>query len=90
MSIDPRTEETENTKFKNLRIRDDTKELDIVLALLPLSPESLLQILGEMVRGGQDSVTFGTWRTFILGCALFLVRDNIKRALTCGVCRGRA
>jgi hypothetical protein len=43
----PRTEGRQDTTFKNLRIRDDTTGLDIFLALLPLSPESLLQIVRE-------------------------------------------
>ena len=47
LPTDPRTEGRQDTSFKNLRIRDDTTELDIFLALLPLSPESLLQIVRE-------------------------------------------
>ena len=50
LPTDPRTEERQETTFKNLRIHDDTTELDIFLALLPLSPETLLQI----VRDGGD------------------------------------
>ena len=34
LPIDPRTEERQDTTFKNLRIRDDATELDIFLALL--------------------------------------------------------
>ncbi len=47
MSIDPRTERHEDTVFKNLRINDGTTELDIFLALLPLSPERLLEIVRD-------------------------------------------
>ncbi len=49
LPTDPRTEARQDTSFKNLRIHDDTTELDIFLALLPLSPEYLLQI----VRAGR-------------------------------------
>jgi hypothetical protein len=45
LPIDPRTEKREDTTFKNIRISDDTTELDIFLALLPLIPETLLQIV---------------------------------------------
>ena len=47
MPTSARTEEWEHTTFQNLTIRDDTTELDIFLALLPLSPESLLQIVRD-------------------------------------------
>jgi len=50
LSIDPRTERHEDTVFKNLRINDDTTELDIFLALLPLSPERLLPLSPEPLR----------------------------------------
>ncbi len=50
LPIDPRTEEHHETVMKNLRITDDTTELDIFLALLPLSPERLL----EIVRDGSE------------------------------------
>jgi len=45
LPIDPRTEKREDTTFKNIRISDDTTDLDIFLALLPLIPETLLQIV---------------------------------------------
>ena len=45
LPIDPRTEKREDTTFKNIRISDDTTELDVFLALLPLTPETLLQIV---------------------------------------------
>jgi hypothetical protein len=47
MPIDARTEKREETIFKHLRINDDTTELDVFLALLPLSPEKLLEIVRE-------------------------------------------
>jgi hypothetical protein len=76
MPIDPRTEETENTKFKNLRIRDDTKELDIFSALLPLSPESLLQIVRDGARrAGQRDIwnveDIYSWLCIVFGAGQF-------------------
>ena len=57
MPTDPRTEERENAKFRNLRVRDDTQELEIFLALLPLSPESMLQIVRDGSRkAGQNDI----------------------------------
>jgi hypothetical protein len=50
LPTDPRTERHEETVFQNLQIRDGTTELDIFLALLPLTPAELLQI----VRDGSD------------------------------------
>jgi hypothetical protein len=59
MPTDPRTEEHQNTTFRNLRVRRDTQELEIFLALLPLSPESMLQIVRDGTRkAGQND----TWK----------------------------
>jgi len=49
-----RTEEWGPTTFKKVQIRDNTTELDIFLALLPLSPETLLKIVREG-GGGQTA-----------------------------------
>jgi hypothetical protein len=50
MPIDPRTERHEDTVVKNLRINDETTELDVFLALLPLSPEKLLEIVRDGMK----------------------------------------
>ena len=47
LPTDARTERHEETTFKNLQIRDGTTELDIFLALLPLTPAELLQIVRD-------------------------------------------
>ena len=58
MPTDPGTEAREHTQLKNVRVRDDTKELDIFLALLPLSPESLLQIVRDGARRSNQKDKF--------------------------------
>ncbi len=58
LSIDPRTERHEDTVFKNLRINDDTTELDILLAVLPLSPERLLEIVRDGSQRSGDKIAY--------------------------------
>ena len=47
---DYRTEEIKDTTFKNLRVTDNTTELEIFWALMPLKQEELL----EIIRNGAD------------------------------------
>jgi hypothetical protein len=71
MPTDPRTEAHENTKFRNLRIRDDTKELDIFLALLPLSPECMLQIVRDGSRRAKQHDKWTVEDIFSCLCIIF-------------------
>jgi hypothetical protein len=71
MPTSARTEPWEHTAFKNLRIRDDTTELDIFLALLPLSPESLLQIVRDGGRRGNCNMIWKLEDIFSTFCILF-------------------
>ena len=71
LATDPRTEERQDTTFKNLRIRDDTTELDIFLALLPLSPENLLQIVREGSQRSNCKLKWSIEHIFSTFCILF-------------------
>jgi hypothetical protein len=50
LTVDERTEPHHETVFKNLHIDDQTTQLDIFLAMMPLKPAQLLAI----VREGSD------------------------------------
>jgi hypothetical protein len=50
INVDARTEETRDTRLKNVRITDNTTELEMFWALMPLKEEELLKI----VRDGAD------------------------------------
>ncbi len=89
MSIDPRTERHEDTVFKNLRINDDTTELDIFLALLPLFPEQLLEIVRDGSQRSGDKIKWTVEHIF-LPCVFCLVLDNSKRVRNFGVFGERA
>ena len=71
LPTDPRTEERTDTTFSNLRIRDDTTELDIFLALMPLSPETLLQIVREGSRRTNCHYKWSLEHIFSTLCILF-------------------
>jgi hypothetical protein len=71
MLTSARTEEWEPTTFKNLMIRDDTTELDIFLALLHLSPESLLQIVRDGARRAKCTLNWKLEDIFSTFCILF-------------------
>jgi hypothetical protein len=51
LTEDVRKEDIQETRFKNLRINDQTTELDVFWALMPLKAEDLLQI----IRDGADN-----------------------------------
>jgi hypothetical protein len=67
IAIGQRTDTNEDTVFKNICIDDRTTELDIFLALMPVSPEKLLSI----VRAGAEKAN----------CKLNWNSDHILAAL---------
>ncbi len=69
--IDPRTERHEDTVFKNLRINDETTELDVFLALLPLSPEKLLEIVRDGSARSGDRLKWNVDHIYSALCILF-------------------
>ncbi len=71
MPTSARTEEWEHTTFQNLTIRDDTTELDIFLAMLPLSPESLLQTVRDGDKRANSRMNWKLEDIFSTFCILF-------------------
>jgi hypothetical protein len=69
--IDARTEKHEDTVFKNLRVNDETTELDIFLALMPLSPEKLLEIVRDGVARSGERHKWDITHIFPALCVLF-------------------
>jgi hypothetical protein len=57
--------------FKNLRINDETTELDIFLALMPLSPEKLLEIVRDGVARSGEKHKWDITHIFSALCVLF-------------------
>ena len=71
MPTDARGEKREDTVFKNLRINDDTTELEVFLALLPLSPEKLLEIMRDGSARYGDKQKWNVDHIFSALCVLF-------------------
>ena len=71
MSVDCRTEKHQDTVFKNVRINDETTELDIFLALMPLSPEKLLEIVRDGGERCGDRTKWNIDHIFSALCILF-------------------
>jgi hypothetical protein len=71
MAEDPRTEEQHDTTFKNLRILDGTTELDVFLALLPVSPQDLLQIVRDGSQRTSCTYKWTVEHIFSAFCILF-------------------
>jgi hypothetical protein len=92
MPKDPRTEPREDTVLKNVRIHDDTTELDIFLALLPLSlsPATMLEIVRAGCERGSCTLKWTVEHIFSALCILFGGGDNLKREQTFGVFPERA
>ena len=54
LTEDVRKEEVKETTFKNIRVNDQTTELDIFWALMPLKAEDLLEIIREEAEESND------------------------------------
>ena len=54
LTEDVRKEEVKETRFKNIRVNDQTTELDIFWALMPLKAEDLLEIIREGADEAND------------------------------------
>ena len=67
---DVRRGETEETRFKNLRITDTTTELEIFWALMPLKQEDLLKIIRE---GADKANSRLTWEVEHVNAALCVI-----------------
>ncbi len=85
MTVNARTEAHDETVFKHLRIGSQTTELDIFLALLPLTPEDLLTMVRE---GGDRAKDRQHWKLEHIMAALCIIYwggHNLKRGRTFGV-----
>ena len=68
---DVRRGETEETRFKNLRITDTTTELEIFWALMPLKQEDLLKIIREGADKANSRVAWEVEHVNAALCVIF-------------------
>jgi hypothetical protein len=59
LTVDERTEENHETVFKHLRVDSQTTELDLFMALMPLTPADLLTMVRE---GGEKANDRQHWK----------------------------
>jgi hypothetical protein len=71
IETDTRTAKHEQTFFKNLVIDDRTAELDIFLALMPVSPEKLLSIVREGAQKANCKLNWNLDHIFAALCIIF-------------------
>jgi hypothetical protein len=75
LTEDIRKEATHETTFKNIRINDETTELEIFWALMPLKLEDLLKI----VRDGTDKANCKlVWDANHINTALCVIFDGAQ------------
>jgi hypothetical protein len=68
---DVRTEDIQETRFKNIRINDQTTELDIFWTLMPLKAEDLLQIIRDGADDANDKRKWDVDHVHAALCVIF-------------------
>jgi hypothetical protein len=71
LTVDVRTEETKETTLKNLRINDNTTELEIFWALMPLKEEDLLKIIRDGAEEARCGLVWDVHHVHAALCVIF-------------------
>jgi Ni/Co efflux regulator RcnB len=71
LPVDVRTEEIKDSRLKNLRITDNTTELEIFWALMPLKEEDLLKIIRDGAEEARCGLVWDVHHVHAALCVIF-------------------